>query len=193
MVIGVYGIIGSGKSEVAGIFSEIYDFKVIDADSIGHRALDLPDVREKLVKEFGSVILKGDTTTEIDKNILGNIIFSNKRRKEKLENIIWPYIKEFIEKETNKGDRILIDAAVLFSAGWNKLCDYTIYVYTPLPLIFLRVYRKKKYSLIRIFHIIRSQEEVLRDSVKATFKIYNNSNAKDLNKKIGCIWKKISH
>ncbi len=61
VVIGVYGIIGSGKSRVAQIFKEKYDFKIISADEIGHKVINLPEVKEKIVKEFGRSVLDEDS------------------------------------------------------------------------------------------------------------------------------------
>lgn len=191
MVIGVYGIIGSGKSTVARIFKDVYGFKIIDADSLGHKILDLPEVREKLIKEFGNIILR-ENKAEIDKNLLGDIIFTNKEKKETLERIVWKYMSKLIESEIKEGDKVLIDAAVLFLAGWDRFCDYTIYVHTFLPLIFLRLLREKRYPFIKIIHIIQSQKEIMRDGAKATFKIYDNFSLKSINRRIDRIWKRIS-
>ena len=48
-IIGLIGKIGSGKSAVASILSE-FGALVVDADAIAHAALDLPDVRSRLVE-----------------------------------------------------------------------------------------------------------------------------------------------
>ncbi len=52
MVIGVYGIIGSGKSTVARIFKENFNFKVIDVDKIGHEVLCFPEVKENYLRNL---------------------------------------------------------------------------------------------------------------------------------------------
>ena len=191
MVIGVYGIIGSGKSTVARIFKENFNFKVIDVDKIGHEVLGFPEVKEKLLKEFGDMILKDDGV-DIDNKILGDIAFSNKVKKKLLENIMWPFMTEIIESKIKENNRVLIDAAVLYSAGWDKFCDYTIYVYSFVPIIILRLLKKNKYSFIKIYHIIRAQKNIIRDSFRADFKINNSFKLDYIYKKVDCIWKKIS-
>jgi len=191
MVIGVYGIIGSGKSTVARIFKENFNFKVIDVDKIGHEVLCFPEVKEKLLKEFGDMILKDDGVG-IDNKILGDIAFSNKVKKKLLENIMWPFMTEIIESKIKENNRVLIDAAVLYSAGWDKFCDYTIYVYSFVPIIILRLLKKNKYSFIKIYHIIRAQKNIIRDSFRADFKINNSFKLDYIYKKVDCIWKKIS-
>ena len=191
MVIGVYGIIGSGKSTVARIFKEVYGFSVIDVDETGHKVLGFPEVKQKLLKEFGDMILKSNGI-DIDNKILGDIVFSSKIKKKLLENIMWPYMTEIIISKTKENNKVIIDAAVLFSAGWNKLCDYTIYVYSFIPVIFLRLLKKKRYSFTKILHIIRAQKDITRDSVRADFKINNSYKIDNIYKKVDCIWKKIS-
>jgi len=191
MVIGVYGIIGSGKSTVARIFKENFNFKVIDVDKIGHEVLGFPEVKEKLLKEFGDMILKDDGV-DIDNKILGDIAFSNKVKKKLLENIMWPFMTKIIESKIKENNRVLIDAAVLYSAGWDKFCDYTIYVYSFVPIIILRLLKKNKYSFIKIYHIIRAQKNIIRDSFRADFKINNSFKLDYIYKKVDCIWKKIS-
>jgi dephospho-CoA kinase len=191
MVIGVYGIIGSGKSTVARIFKENFNFNVIDVDKIGHEVLGFPEVKEKLLKEFGDMILKDDGV-DIDNKILGDIAFSNKVKKKLLENIMWPFMTKIIESKIKENNRVLIDAAVLYSAGWDKFCDYTIYVYSFVPIIILRLLKKNKYSFIKIYHIIRAQKNIIRDSFRADFKINNSFKLDYIYKKVDCIWKKIS-
>lgn len=191
VVIGVYGIIASGKSTVAKIFSEKYGFEIIDADQIGNDIIKLPEVKEKIVSEFGKEVLS-EAKNEINRDILGNIVFYNLKAKKKLENIMWGYMTEYIEDRISKSNRIVIDAAVLFSANWDNFCNYTIYVYAPIYLIILRLLRKKEYSLSKIFHIINSQKDIRKQNTNATFKIYNNSNIENLNKKMEYIWEIIS-
>jgi len=191
MVIGVYGIIGSGKSTVARIFKEVYGFSVIDVDETGHKVLGFPEVKQKLLKEFGDMILKSNGI-DIDNKILGDIAFSNKVKKKLLENIMWPFMTKIIESKIKENNRVLIDAAVLYSAGWDKFCDYTIYVYSFVPIIILRLLKKNKYSFIKIYHIIRAQKNIIRDSFRADFKINNSFKLDYIYKKVDCIWKKIS-
>lgn len=192
MVIGIYGVIGSGKSTVARIFKELYGFNIIDVDEIGHTVLCFPEVKYRLFQEFGDIIFKSNGI-DIDNKILGDIVFANKANKKLLENIMWLPMTEIIEPKIKENQRVLIDAAVLFSAGWNKLCDYTIYVYSFLPIIFLRLLKKRRYSFNKILNIIRSQKDIIKDGSKADFKINNSFKLDNIYKKVDCIWKKISH
>ena len=55
-VIGLIGGIGSGKSQVAALLAQ-RGMKVIDADAVGHRVLEDPEVRRQVVKRFGESVL----------------------------------------------------------------------------------------------------------------------------------------
>ena len=49
-------------------------------------------------------------------------------KKAKLESIVWPEILKMAEEETNRLYRegkkvVILDAAVLLTAGWHEKCD----------------------------------------------------------------------
>src|SRR5690349_117998 len=59
-VIGIVGGVGSGKSSVAKKLAELVPTAIIDADKLGHQALELPDVKQKLQQRFGGEIFDAD-------------------------------------------------------------------------------------------------------------------------------------
>ena len=65
-VIGIYGLICSGKSSFSKLLAKELNALYIDADIIGHEALNDKDKKEELIKEFSSDILddKGNIDTE---------------------------------------------------------------------------------------------------------------------------------
>jgi dephospho-CoA kinase len=187
MVIGVFGIIGSGKSLVSEIFKEKYDFKIINADNIAHTVIDYDQVKEEIINITG-VTLKD----KIDRRQISSIFFMNPDKLKKLEKIMWPYMKDIIIKEIDSNDKVIIDAAVLYKAKWDDLCDYTIYVDTNRENIFKRL-EDKKYKEDLLDYIIKMQEEIVKQKKYASFVIENNNMIEDLNIKISEVWKKICH
>src|SRR5689334_10808172 len=74
-VIGLIGGIGAGKSRVADLL-EARGAVVIDADAVGHEALQVPEVIDRLVGRFGPSILRpaadpSDRRRAIDRRALG--------------------------------------------------------------------------------------------------------------------------
>ena len=83
LVLGLTGSIGSGKSTVAKIFQEL-GAEIIDADKVGHSLLEKKEVRESIVKNFGSSVL--DKEGKIERRKLGSIVFRDKERLKKLDD-----------------------------------------------------------------------------------------------------------
>lgn len=131
--IGLTGGIGSGKSTVSKILKE-YNIPVIDADIIARDILlKYPKVLEDIKFQFGEAFF--DERGSLKRRELGNYVFKEKSRKEKLEAITLPYIiKEIfdcIEKYNREGAKLcIVDAPTLIEVGLYKYMDYNILVWT---------------------------------------------------------------
>ena len=127
VVIGLTGGIASGKSTAAGHLKKL-GAHVIDADLLGHRAYD-PETRAyaAVVHAFGGDIV--DVNGKIDRKILGAKVFGDPQNLERLTNIVWPEIRLMAQAEieevlTKDPSRIIVlEAAVLFEAGWEDVVE----------------------------------------------------------------------
>ncbi|MDQ3329990.1 MAG: dephospho-CoA kinase [Planctomycetota bacterium] len=135
---GLVGGIGSGKSTIARRASERFGFALIDGDAAGHRALTMNDVRNQLKERFGDGIFSTDGSVE--RSALARRVFGasaeHAAAKADLERITHPVIRqEFREKiasaTASGAPAVLLDAAVLFEAGWQEFCDGVVYVDAP--------------------------------------------------------------
>jgi dephospho-CoA kinase len=135
-VIGLTGGVASGKSAVAALLVE-RGCALIDADKVGHRVLDLPEVQQRLVDRFGSdvVIRLADLEPRVDRRALGAIVFSDPEARRALEAIVHPLMRArfalAIDQAFENGQMPVLDAALLFEAGWNELCDVVAFVDAP--------------------------------------------------------------
>ena len=125
--IGLTGGIGSGKSEASRILSELGAL-VIDADIVGHETYRSGEPAFRgVVEAFGDGIVGSDG--EIDRRQLGSIVFANPDNLARLTGIVWPKIREHLEKIIERAGAqrethaIVVEAAVLFEAGWENLFD----------------------------------------------------------------------
>ena len=93
-VIGLTGNIGSGKSVVAGMLSEL-GADVIDADQVARDVLGAgsPEV-DAVVSRFGSGLLSADGT--VDRAALGRIVFDDRQALADLEGIVHPATRKRI-------------------------------------------------------------------------------------------------
>ncbi|MEZ7740834.1 dephospho-CoA kinase [Gemella sanguinis] len=153
MIIGITGSIACGKSTVSN-YLKSKGYIVIDADKIGHEALDDDYVKEKLILAFGNEILEDN---KINRQKLGELVFGNSSNLNVLNSIIHPEIrKKILEKIDKNNDKelIFIDVALLFEAKFDDLVDKIIVVYvdknTQLTRLMKRNSISKKEALSRI-------------------------------------------
>jgi dephospho-CoA kinase len=101
---------------------------VIDADRLGHRVYD-PGTQayRKVIDTFGEEVVSDDN--QIDRKILGGKVFGKPEELKKLTDIVWPEIRRLASLEIsgfdaiNPDTTIVLEAAVLFEAGWEDLGD----------------------------------------------------------------------
>ncbi len=127
-ILGVTGGSGCGKSAFCRELSRLGAY-VIDADIVARQIVEkgMPALAE-IKTEFGEEYLNSDGT--LNRKKLGELVFSSPLKLEKLNKITHKYITEEINKklkEKNGGLRI-IDAALLFESGLDKICDRTVCV-----------------------------------------------------------------
>lgn len=135
MKIGLTGGIASGKSTVAKYLEQL-GAHVIDADKLGHRAYepDTPAFRA-VVEAFGPEVVDADG--RIDRKALGAKVFGRPDRMKQLTDIVWPEIRRLAEAELATVDRddpariMVLEAAVLFEAGWQDAVDEVWVVTVP--------------------------------------------------------------
>jgi dephospho-CoA kinase len=138
LVVGLIGGIGSGKSAVAAAFAR-RGARVVAGDALGHEALREPEVREHVVRRWGPQVL--DEGGAVNRRRLAEIVFAPTpaadAERRALEALLFPRIERRLREEVaaaEADDRtrlVVLDAAVLLEAGWNKLCDRIVYVHAP--------------------------------------------------------------
>ena len=142
--IGITGGIGSGKSTVCKVF-ELLRIPVYYADDEGKKILDSPEVKERIIKIFGDVVLAKDKT--VDRKKMADLVFNNKENLEKLNSIIHPAVGAHFEEwlETYKDHAYVIkEAAILFESGAYKQVDKVITVTAPIELKIKRAMHRNK-------------------------------------------------
>jgi len=126
-VICLTGGIASGKSTAVKHLSG-KGAAVIDADKLGHQAYTPgTDAFEAVIATFGEELRS--ETGEIDRKVLGGKVFGKPEELKKLTDIVWPEIRRLAEaeiariKNDNPAQIIVLEAAVLFEAGWDDIGD----------------------------------------------------------------------
>lgn len=126
-VISLTGGIASGKSFASAYLGE-KGAHLIDADKVGHRAYE-PDTQAfaQVVAEFGEDVVSADG--QIDRKVLGGKVFAEEGALTRLTDIVWPEIRRLAEADiaanlsANPDQVVVLEAAVLFEAGWDDIGD----------------------------------------------------------------------
>ena len=126
LVFGITGTTGSGKTTVSKEFEKL-GVKVIDADKVYHSLIQKgqPCLLE-ICSYFGDSILNSDGS--LDRKALGRVVFSDKEKLAKLNEITHKHIKNVIESAIFQNGIYAIDAAVLIGSPVKDLCSYIVCV-----------------------------------------------------------------
>jgi dephospho-CoA kinase len=134
-VIGVSGGIGAGKSTVASALAAL-GCKVVDADKLGHEVLARPEIKQQMTAAWGPGILKPDGS--ISRRAVAQIVFradgdrtEHARLTEIVRPVLWKTVRDELERlrsDPTASAGIVLDAALLYEAGLDELCDAVIFV-----------------------------------------------------------------
>ena len=190
LVLGLTGSIGSGKSTVARMFQEL-GAEIIDADKVGHSLLEKKEVRESIVKNFGSSVL--DKEGRIERGKLGKIVFRDKKRLEELNSIIHPLIFSEIKRKIifSEARIIIIDAAILLEAGADSLVDKVLVVNASYETRRKRIKESSLLSSKEVEGIIKAQFSQDEKIQRADFLIENEKSIKESKGQVERIWGKL--
>jgi dephospho-CoA kinase len=136
-VLGIVGGVASGKSTVARAFAQ-RGAAILDADQVGHEVLREPEVVAAFRQRWGADVIGDDgqiVRQEVARRVFG-VGESVAREREFLNSISHPRIAERLSSRIDalrrQGIRlVVIDAALLFESGWNRLCNGVVFVDAP--------------------------------------------------------------
>ena len=157
MIVGLTCGIGSGKSAAGKYFVEL-GIDVIDADDISKNILDENiKAKELFIKNFGDKYL--DKNNNIDRDLLRSEIFVNEEKKNILESIIHPIVREEITKFINQSDSIykLIMVPLIYETNSQDFYDKIIVVDCNEKNQILRASERDNKSKENIINIINNQ------------------------------------
>lgn len=155
--IGLTGGVASGKTTVSDFFKGL-GIPVIDADVISHEVTQ-PDgsAFEEIISSFGSSIL--DENGLIDRKKMRAIIFDDASKKEMLERIIHPKVREemFDSVSQSNDHYLIVSVPLLVETGMNEMMDRTLVVDCSEETQIERLMHRDKITLGEAKSILRNQ------------------------------------
>jgi len=191
IVIGLTGGIGTGKSEVARIFQEL-GAVLINADQIGHQAYTLhSEIWQEVVKAFGEEILQPNG--EIDRKKLGSIVFADPDQLTRLNQIMHPRMARMVAQQVQElreqgADVVVVEAALLFEAGWDSLVGEVWSTESPEYLVIKRLQSRSGLSQEEAKKRIGSQMSGEERKSRSQVVVDNSGDLIELERVVRSIW-----
>ena len=162
IVIGITGGVGCGKSEVLRYLKEKYQAQVLLADEVANE-LKEPGMPcyQPVIDCLGEEIL--DSDGRIDKGKMAQVIFSDKEKLEKINAIIHPAVRSYIEQEIQRQRKLkmfgffFLEAALLIEEHYDELLDEMWYVYATEEVRRQRLMQSRGYSQEKTTSIMNKQ------------------------------------
>ena len=193
LVIGLTGGIGTGKTEVSRLLAQL-GATVINADQVGHEAYTPhSEAWQEVVRTFGEDILQA--SGEIDRRKLGGIVFADPERLATLNGIMHPrmaaIVREKLEVLESQGtDVAVVEAAVLFEAGWDALVGEVWTTESLADTVVERLQQRNGFAPAEIRKRIASQMPSEDRARRADEVIENDGELEDLETAVRGIWKR---
>ncbi|OOZ37303.1 dephospho-CoA kinase [Solemya velesiana gill symbiont] len=137
--VGLTGGIGSGKSAVSGLFSEL-GVPVTDADEVAREVVEPGQpVLATLEKRFGPQIL--DVEGRLQRKVLRELVFNDERARKDLEAILHPLIRQRIRQHLANVEYpyAILSIPLLVETGQSSQVDQVLVVDCPVDLQIRRI------------------------------------------------------
>lgn len=131
--VGICGTIGSGKSTVCHIFEDM-GIPVYFADDRAKVLMTSSiELMAKITEAFGKKCYNDRT---LDRRYLASQIFGDDSKRLLLNSIVHPAVcRDFVEwAESQKAAYVIVESAILFESGLDKVIDKSIAVIVPQQL-----------------------------------------------------------
>ena len=170
--VGVTGGIGSGKSSVCKVFNAL-GIPVFEADEEARNITETDNqVRERLNEIVGTDLYN---TGSLNRKLLASLIFNNRDMLLEVNRLIHPVVFKTFNEWALLQDApyVIMEAAILFESGGDKLVDKVVVVTAPDKERIERVTSRSGMSTREVSDRIRNQFTQKEISSRADYIISN--------------------
>lgn len=192
--LGLTGGIASGKSTADDFFKK-ENIPIIDSDLIAHQIMEVgQNGYNAVVAYFGTNILNDDQT--INRRQLGEIVFSDKAKLKKLNELTHPLVHQEIKLQMEqysleKEKLVVIDVPLLFESGFESLCDGVLVISISPELQIKRLMKRNNFTKKEALARIDNQMPLSEKEKIATYVVANIGTISDLEKKLSDLLQEI--
>lgn len=158
IIVAISGGIGSGKSIVSSIL-RVLGYDVYDTDSEARKLMENSDGIKRRLREAISpdAVING----VIDRKTVGKIVFSDKSKLEKLNEIVHGEVrKHFMRwvKNHTSSNLVFVETALLYESGMDDLVNKVWEIFAPRELRIERVMMRNALTRTEVEARINSQD-----------------------------------
>ncbi|EOX1264600.1 dephospho-CoA kinase [Campylobacter upsaliensis] len=163
--------IACGKSSFIKIANEL-GFESLSADLIAN------EITQKNAAVLAEMFLLNlDKESKIDKKALANLIFKDKKAKEKLENFMHPKIREELLRKMQileqKGHIFFVEIPLFFESDFYQNLGKSVLIYAPKNVSLQRLMQRDELDKDEALRRIKSQMDIEKKREMADFVIEN--------------------
>ena len=192
--IGLTGGIASGKSTVVSMLRQ-YGAAIIDCDIIA-RDVVLPgsDGLRAVVRTFGTQALLDDGT--MNRAYIGSVVFNNPAKKEELENILFPLIRQEIRTQIAQLEKageavVFLDMPLLFEVKYQSYVNEVWLVYVDAATQLTRLMARNGYTKDEALARIRSQFPIDKKRSLSQFIVDNTASLEKTEEQVKAAWNQL--
>lgn len=189
-IVGLTGGIGSGKTTVANLFSEL-NVPIYIADKEAKALMNKSKViKRKLIQLFGKDAYKAE---ELNRPYLAEQIFNDKNLLQQMNAIVHPKVASHFKRWMKKqaAPYCIKEVAILFENGSYVNCDKVITVIAPLEIRISRVLQRDQTTTSKIKAIIKNQWQDQERMKLSDYVISNDDNLQHLKSQVNEIHQKL--
>lgn len=158
LIIGLTGLIGSGKSVVADQFARL-GVDIIDTDKIAHDITSVNGIAMVMIlQQFGKNYVNIDGS--LNRDAMRNLVFQNKTAKIQLEKILHPliYAQSKLQIVQSNSPYVMVIVPLLFKAlHYLSLIHRSLFVNCNEDLLISRVMHRNNFTQAQVMSILNQQ------------------------------------
>ncbi len=192
--IGLTGGIASGKSTVVSMLRQ-YGAAIIDCDIIA-RDVVLPGSKglQAVVRAFGPQALLSDGT--MNRAYIGSVVFTNPAKKQELEEILFPLIRQEIRTKITQlekaGEAVaFLDMPLLFEVKYHSYVDEVWLVYVDAATQLTRLMARNGYTKEEALARIRSQFPIDKKRALSQVIVDNTASLEKTEEQVKAAWNQL--
>ena len=181
--IGITGGISTGKSTFCDCLRELVPAaKFFDADQAARSLVDLPELKQEILGQFGSDVFSPDG--DLNRTKLRAIVFRQAAKRRALEQILHPRIRRQwmaeAKKHRNSLDFFFADIPLLYETGGESLCDRVVVVACSQKVQLARLRKRMSVRSTEAKQMINSQMPLDEKIRRAHHVVWNNGDRSSL-------------